>query len=466
MGAGIGQAEHRGRALQQRFHLALLVVRHRHAEARFEIGRQAEIEQRVDRRHAELGSEVEQAALGELGPAGNLGDDGTAKSTAEQRRRLAVEPLPQLGTKLRIAIDRLLAFMIGLGHRPEHAHRLEDEWCLELELEVERPRRHLRHYGVPRPLQRLGTSEHGGGIVVGQGRAGEQRGPAYRTAGGAVDGGELVEGEFGTDGGLYDTAAPGIGQATGERQDLVEARRPARYRLALVADVGDRLGGREAQCARVHRLRDEAAHRRHFVRAGVALRSCFAEHVGSQRRVADQCADVDGGAACGQRIEVLGKGLERPLGAKPRLECRHRHALHVLERADDDVAVRGTGRGDREAAVAHDDGRDTVPRGDGQHAIPDDLGIVMGVDVDEARRDRLATGIDDLVGAARCCAEGDDAAVANAEFAVHGRTAGTVVEHGVGDLQIVGISAVGHGCILRALIGGEASQSRECAAWR
>jgi hypothetical protein len=62
-------------------------------------------------------------------------------------------------------------------------------------------------------------------------------------------------------------------------------------------------------------------------------------------------------------------------------------------------------RGDRaprreaDAAVAHDDGGDAVPRRGRHLGIPGRLAVVVRVDVDEARRDDVARGVDLLASA-------------------------------------------------------------------
>ena len=47
--------------------------------------------------------------------------------------------------------------------------------------------------------------------------------------------------------------------------------------------------------------------------------------------------------------------------------------------------------------------------------IPEELGVVVGVDVDEAGSDHEATGVDGATGALVDLAHGDDAAVAHAD---------------------------------------------------
>ena len=107
-----------------------------------------------------------------------------------------------------------------------------------------------------------------------------------------------------------------------------------------------------------------------------------------QRGVADERADVEALAAPVERGEVLGERLEAPVDAL--VEGLHRHALDVLERAHDDVAVLGSRRRDAEAAVAHHHTRDPVPARRREVAVPEDLRVVVRVDVDEAGRQRRA----------------------------------------------------------------------------
>src|SRR5436309_3433638 len=81
-----------------------------------------------------------------------------------------------------------------------------------------------------------------------------------------------------------------------------------------------------------------------------------------------------------QGVDVLGEGLEAPGDAG--LERLDRHAFDVLEQSHDDVAVLRQRRRDTEAAVAHHDARDAVPARRGQVAVPEDLRVVVRVDVD------------------------------------------------------------------------------------
>ena len=106
--------------------------------------------------------------------------------------------------------------------------------------------------------------------------------------------------------------------------------------------------------------------------------------------------DVDGvvqrHAPTFHRVEVLGERLEVP--RDPGGERRDVHVLDVLERVGEQIAVLGSARRDAEAAVPGDDRGDAVPRRRREGRIPEHLGVVVGVDVDEAGCDDEAAGIE------------------------------------------------------------------------
>ena len=104
--------------------------------------------------------------------------------------------------------------------------------------------------------------------------------------------------------------------------------------------------------------------------------------------VEHRAVPLDGG-------EVLGEGLEVPRDAGG--ERRRVHVLDLLQRVGDELAVLGPGRGDGEPAVAGDDGGDAVEARRGERRVPEHLGVVVGVDVDEAGGHDAAVGVDGRV---------------------------------------------------------------------
>ena len=155
----------------------------------------------------------------------------------------------------------------------------------------------------------------------------------------------------------------------------------------------------------------------------------------------EQRGDVDRRAALLERVEILRKCLEWPDLAQTRVERVEAHPFDLLERLEDELAMDRLGRSDAKAAIANDRRRHAMPGRDAQHAVPQDLRVVVGVNVDEARRDDLARGVDRRGGGTVGLAHGHDLAVLDAEVAHEARLAGAVNDHTAGDLQVVA-----HGC--------------------
>ncbi len=119
----------------------------------------------------------------------------------------------------------------------------------------------------------------------------------------------------------------------------------------------------------------------------------FAHDEDAHRGVPDVAREVDQRAPRLDRVEVLREGLEL-VPRHAREQRVGRHVLDVLQRAHEQLAVLGPHGRDREAAVAGDDRRDAVPTARRQRRVPEDLRVVVGVDVDEARRDDLPRGVE------------------------------------------------------------------------
>ena len=99
----------------------------------------------------------------------------------------------------------------------------------------------------------------------------------------------------------------------------------------------------------------------------------------------------------------------------------------------------GCSGGEPDPAVAHDHGAHPVPTGWGDERVPRDLGVVVGVDVDEAGRQQQPVGVD----AATSSANGSGWLDGRDRLAIHrnvggpARRARAVHHEGVADRQVV-----------------------------
>ena len=95
-----------------------------------------------------------------------------------------------------------------------------------------------------------------------------------------------------------------------------------------------------------------------------------------------------------ERVEVLGERLPLPLDAL--VQRGAGDVLDALHQLDEALLLARAHRGEADAAVADHDGGDAVAGRRVEHRVPRGLAVVVGVDVDEARRDDAARRVDDL----------------------------------------------------------------------
>ncbi len=173
---------------------------------------------------------------------------------------------------------------------------------------------------------------------------------------------------------------------------------------------------RETAAAGFHAQLKQAAHLGQFRWRGTTVLGRFRAHDIHEQR--DQ-------RHIGQHVDALGGALETlhefgecfPVPRKSRLHGLERHRLvagHGEHRA---LAVFGLARGEAEAAIADGDRSDAVPAGNRAPRIPEQLGIVMRVQIDETRRDDQPAGVKDLPRIAIQPADLRDFPVADADVA-------------------------------------------------
>ena len=155
----------------------------------------------------------------------------------------------------------------------------------------------------------------------------------------------------------------------------------------------------EAAGAGVHGLVQQRLHLGLFLtRGGPGLGGFEAHHPGHQRR--------DGHV--GEAVDALGNPFEagqplrerHPIPDHPLLHGVEGNGLGARHGEHRPVAPFRHHRRKAEAAVAEDHGGDPVPAGDGAVGIPLNLCVVVGVQIDEPRRDDQPIGIDNPFGSA------------------------------------------------------------------
>ncbi len=151
-------------------------------------------------------------------------------------------------------------------------------------------------------------------------------------------------------------------------------------------------GGRETERAGRHRLVEQRGDFRRLLRRRRPVHRFLAHHVMAKRRQRREEAEVDGGAAPLGRVEEFREGLPVPGHALAQRVVGNR--LDIGQIPGGDFARFRFARRHADAAVAHHDRGDAVPRSAADKRIPADLRIVMGMRIDEARADDQVGSID------------------------------------------------------------------------
>ena len=132
--------------------------------------------------------------------------------------------------------------------------------------------------------------------------------------------------------------------------------------------------------------------------------------------------------------QVFGEALPSPVDA--RQHCFGRDVLDRGQTAREPLALLGTARRQREAAIAHDHGGDAVPAGAAAEPVPRDLRIHVRVAVDEARRDDQAVGVDRALGDRGHASDLDDAPAGDSHVAAVAGGTRAIDDRSVADQEI------------------------------
>ncbi len=174
---------------------------------------------------------------------------------------------------------------------------------------------------------------------------------------------------------------------------LVGLGRERRRGLAPAGAVVQSPRRREAERAGLDRLSRQLRHERYVLGArDFALGAALPHHVQPQRAVRDLDRDVDVEGPAVERVHELGEGLPGP--GQALVEHRARDVLDPFHQLDQPPAVGRPDRREADPAVAGDDRRDPVPGRRDHPLTPRRLAVVVGMDVDEPRRDEEAGRVD------------------------------------------------------------------------
>ena len=219
-----------------------------------------------------------------------------------------------------------------------------------------------------------------------------QQGPVGEgSSGGRLQAVQVVDGELGPGGHLHHAEAD-VAEDPAELGELGLIGEPARDGAAIGISVGGREAGGEPGAAGQHGLLEHGTHPVALLGRRDALERLLAHDVEPQGGVAHVDGVVEQRSPAPHGGQVIGKGLEIPRDTGGQAVAVH--VLDVFEDADHRTAVRLAGGGDGQAAVAGDDGGHAVEGGRGQVGVPEDLGVVVGVDVDETGADDLPGGVE------------------------------------------------------------------------
>ena len=202
---------------------------------------------------------------------------------------------------------------------------------------------------------------------------------------------EVARAEVGVD---LEHPASGAAHRAGQRHQLGLVGAQARGGPAVGGPVLDGARGGEAERARAQRLVEQA---RHLValarcRALGMVAATLAHHVAAQRRMRHLRADVDRVRQPLERIEVLREAL--PAEGDALGQHRAGDVLDAFHDVDQLLDAARAQRREAHAAVAEDRGRHAVHRRGRELRVPGRLAVVVGVDVDEARRQQQPARVD------------------------------------------------------------------------
>ena len=300
--------------------------------------------------------------------------------------------------------------------------------------------RHGEGHGLATGLGHLVACLELAAVVLGSGGVDGQHVPVDGTTAGQGHAGHEVdlvvpEAVQAAVGHPFQGGAGVVGHHRAKGLDFVGSSGARRDGRAVAVAVGERTTGRESEAAGVQRLGQERFHGLQLVGGGLAAGGVVLHHGASNGAVADHAGHVDPEVA----LEAVQEVTERPpVPVQAERQGGRGHALHLDEHGGQVVGVGLVADGgDGEAAVAHDHAGDAVLAGRGGVRVPEQLGVVVGVGVDEAGADDPVAGIEGLGGlGSGKVAYGRDSPVGHANVGTHTGRSRSVDHRAARDQQV------------------------------
>ena len=167
----------------------------------------------------------------------------------------------------------------------------------------------------------------------------------------------------------------------------------------------------------------------------LAIDAALAHNIDAQRMMRHLRRDIDRARQAVEGVEVLRKTL--PIPAEPLGEGGAGDVLDRLHQIDQAGAMLGPHRREADAAIAEQDRRDAMPRRRGQHRVPGRLAVVVGVDIDPARRDQQPVRVDHSPRRPGLAADRDDPVAVDRDIAGETRRPGAVEDRAARDDDVV-----------------------------
>jgi hypothetical protein len=237
-------------------------------------------------------------------------------------------------------------------------------------------------------------------------------------------------------GGDLDYSPAPLAHCADQRVEFADVADRRRHRDAAVAGMIERIGGAEPDRALLHRLGHQAPHLGHFIGGRLfADRGVLAHHGGAHGGMPDKDCQIGVGGTAPDGREIFGERLEFPVDAgAQRVEI---HAFDDREVAHDQIAQWRRARDDAETAVSHHRRGHAERRRRRQGRVPGDLGVIVGVYVDDAGYHGEAARVDHLGGLAAHLADRGDPRITDRNVGAVRVAPEPVDNRGTTDQQIV-----------------------------